>query len=149
MDPEKEQQRVQAEANKYQLDAGMDYFLNGAQIGKGPGGMIWAALAGQILIARGVLTLYSDKSKDKVIDSAPLERVEMTLSKVANSATWVTMNGKKYSVSVNPRVQMEFLISDRLRLAPIDLHVVPNQILINIFLYLRDEAIRQKGPVVE
>ena len=88
--------------SEYPQQANIDYYADGVQIGKGPGGMIWAAMAGQVVIAGGVLTLYNDIRKNKVIDSAPLVSVDMKLSKVANSAVWVTMNGKKYSVAITP-----------------------------------------------
>ena len=78
-----------------------DYYASPVQIGKGPFGMIWAALAGQVVISGGILTLYNNIDKNKVVDSAPLSDVTMHMSKIANSAVWVEMHGRKYSVAIN------------------------------------------------
>jgi len=79
------------------------FYADGVQIGQGSGGMRWAAVNGTILIANGVLTLgKKTDNKSVTIASASLSDVDVHLSKFLRSGVWVTMRGRKYSVSITP-----------------------------------------------
>ncbi|MCL2804098.1 MAG: hypothetical protein FWD29_09160 [Micrococcales bacterium] len=76
-----------------------DYVGEEVQIGSGFGGMKPLAQHGRIVIAQGALTLYG--TKGDVIDSAPLDQVQLKKSKVTiGQGAVAQMNGKKYFIAV-------------------------------------------------